>query len=48
MNKKVVLGPFYRLMNKAKIYEVVEMKGKLVTDGGTIGYWVLADMSRYK
>lgn len=40
--KKGYLGCFCRLLNKAKGYEFVKVKGKLVK---TIGYWDHVDMS---
>lgn len=36
---------FFHLLNKVNIYEVVEVKGKLVTKGATIDYWDSVDIS---
>lgn len=39
INKKAMLGPFCHLLNKDKIHEAVKVKGELVSEGETIGYW---------
>lgn len=44
--QEIYLGPFCHLLDKAKIYEVVEVKRKLVAKGETIRYWDPTDMSR--
>lgn len=34
-------------MNKAKVYECVEVKGKMVKKGKTIRYWDPVDMGMF-